>query len=573
MKKVHLPPMIACWLFALWGVLGAQDPGHLNVYEATLECGGEPMLVVVSPLGMIAVVDRGEGVSFYSSDLVPIGTLPPRPRLRSSQRTFPVTGEPISLSRLDELRMETSSEDQSWHVITFPDEHQVEVSGDGIDPFRIGAFGARTGLFSRPQGVDIHGDQLFVADTSNHRIQVFTKSGVPLYRFGMHQLEPRQGEGRLHYPVSVTVARDGGRAFVAEPIEGRVQVFRARLPSDPPLTPAATWERADLPAHCGEHWAVNEEWLLISEPDAERISLYKIREGREPVRVSELGGIPGDRLGQFRNPGAIDVLPAGELRHPRFVVHDRGNQRWQVVEVLEQAGTLKFDRRILRVVSSVALPKVFFTEEWIVPATATTLSTDREGFVFVANLLQRVERRSLHGGVNESWNLTSPASLLCAGQVSVFCVVDGQRRRSPRQQFIHIPEEGPSLVSPPISLLGIDPAGIAQTPLGYVVVDRSAHRLVMLDPSGEFLHFIGSPGTGAGQFHHPRAVSVDQKNRIWVLDHGNHRGQVLDPEGNFLWAFGSKAYVKPILDAQAAARDPEAGKASSPVAPRRGEEE
>ena len=109
------------------------------------------------------------------------------------------------------------------------------------------------------------GDTLYVADSCNHRIQVFTREGKWLRTHG----RPGRGAGEFSYPYDVRVDSQG-RQFVCEFGNSRIQVFDAK---DKPL---------------------------------------------------EVLGSPGIRPGQFNNPWSIALDSRGNL-----YMADSGNHRVQ----------------------------------------------------------------------------------------------------------------------------------------------------------------------------------------------------------------------------------------------------
>ena len=48
----------------------------------------------------------------------------------------------------------------------------------------FGSLGAKDGQFQKPKGIDVSEDKIFVADSSNYRIQVFDLDGNFLFKFG-----------------------------------------------------------------------------------------------------------------------------------------------------------------------------------------------------------------------------------------------------------------------------------------------------------------------------------------------------------------------------------------------------
>ena len=88
-------------------------------------------------------------------------------------------------------------------------------------PCQAGSQGSLAGEFSSPQGVAVDGTgNIYVADTSNHRVQKFDSAGTPLSNWG----SLGAGAGQFSNPFGVEV--DGsGNVYVAEQANHRVQKF------------------------------------------------------------------------------------------------------------------------------------------------------------------------------------------------------------------------------------------------------------------------------------------------------------------------------------------------------------
>jgi len=112
-----------------------------------------------------------------------------------------------------------------------------------------GGQGAAPGQFDDPNGVAVTGDRVFVADSRNHRIQVFTRAGAFVDQWPV----PQQGR-----PMNLDVAR--GRLYAADLWNDTVRVF-----------------------------ALDSGELVAS-----------------------IGG-PGDAKGRFKNPGGVAVGPDGHV--------------------------------------------------------------------------------------------------------------------------------------------------------------------------------------------------------------------------------------------------------------------
>jgi DNA-binding beta-propeller fold protein YncE len=85
----------------------------------------------------------------------------------------------------------------------------------------VGRAGAGPGEFNRAEGVAVdREDRLYVADSCNHRVQVFSADGTFLRAYG----GPGSGPGQMSYPYDVRVDA-AGYQFVCEFGNSRVQVF------------------------------------------------------------------------------------------------------------------------------------------------------------------------------------------------------------------------------------------------------------------------------------------------------------------------------------------------------------
>jgi len=78
---------------------------------------------------------------------------------------------------------------------------------------KFGEFGILEGQFTEPSGVAVTEDnEIIVADTNNHRIQVFDKEGNFKFQFG----EVGKRDGQLLYPNRVAVVASSGDIVVTE---------------------------------------------------------------------------------------------------------------------------------------------------------------------------------------------------------------------------------------------------------------------------------------------------------------------------------------------------------------------
>ena len=83
-----------------------------------------------------------------------------------------------------------------------------------------GTSGGKEGQFSSPHGVAVHYQtgNIFVADQSNHRVQVFDKDGKYLYKFG-----DRDGAGKMNTPLCIAFYQN--KVFVSQHGAGCLLVY------------------------------------------------------------------------------------------------------------------------------------------------------------------------------------------------------------------------------------------------------------------------------------------------------------------------------------------------------------
>ena len=75
------------------------------------------------------------------------------------------------------------------------------------------------GKFENPSGMCVRGEEVFVCDYSNHRIQVFARDGSFVRQWGSHG----SGHGQFDSPSGVAVSK--GEVFVSDSENHRIQVF------------------------------------------------------------------------------------------------------------------------------------------------------------------------------------------------------------------------------------------------------------------------------------------------------------------------------------------------------------
>jgi hypothetical protein len=92
-----------------------------------------------------------------------------------------------------------------------------------------GNTGSEDGQFVKTFGVavDSSGNNVYVADSDNHRIQKFDSNGTFITKWGNTGSE----DGQFVFPLGVAVDSSGNNVYVADTSNNRIQVFSSATPS------------------------------------------------------------------------------------------------------------------------------------------------------------------------------------------------------------------------------------------------------------------------------------------------------------------------------------------------------
>ncbi|MEA3407041.1 MAG: TIGR03663 family protein [Chloroflexota bacterium] len=186
----------------------------------------------------------------------------------------------------------------------------------------FGSSGSGPGQLNRPKGIGVDEDgNVYVADTHNHRIQVFDGDGQFLRQWGA---EGNQS-GQFKEPWGVTVGPEGD-IYIADTWNHRIQVFdvRGQLKrvwgtfgevKDPMGSGDLLYGPRDLVVDA-------EGNLYVTDTGNKRVIKYDA----EGNMIKAVGGA-GSEEGQMQEPVGLALSPEGDL-----YVADTWNQRIQVFD-------------------------------------------------------------------------------------------------------------------------------------------------------------------------------------------------------------------------------------------------
>lgn len=167
---------------------------------------------------------------------------------------------------------------------------------------------------SKPMGVTVANDRIYVSDTNNRRIQIYNYEGTPLKAFGIWGSEP----GQFQFPYGIN-ADSKGILYIADLRNGMVSkfdkdgrylgLFGEKSPSDNVFSAPAGL-------------AVKNDIVYITDVKQNSLKIFDLQ-GKLIKQI----GAPGINSGQFFAPNAVTVDDYGNI-----YVSDSGNQRIQIFD-------------------------------------------------------------------------------------------------------------------------------------------------------------------------------------------------------------------------------------------------
>lgn len=425
--------------------------------------------------------------------------------------------------------------------------------------------GAFPGLFENPSGLAWDGLGLLVTDTLNHRVVRFDADGTMLDQWGMHAVRPREGRGKIHYPVTATLSPDGTHVVVAEPFERRVQTFTANASADssaPRTTPLPA--NQGIASHFSREIALDGRTLLVYEPESASALVFDMR-SEPPIHITTLGG-PGKSPGLF---GQVTTQLVDEKANRLYLVDPERDVI--VVYALKRDGTAPhFDPFMGQVVAEVPLAPIAALASQRTGGPQETWPIDMRrtpsgGFALLDQIGARVIELDSNLQPVNAWSvpkghgkLVAPVQLAVAPQGEVV-VADAADRTLKRFALSDGAPRGTVPLPEAKRLAGI---AMVQDANGtrYAVSDAGGDAVFVVDPSnGAVVARAMGRGDKPGEYWEPSAVEYQPADgRIYVVDYGNHRIQSLRPDGTWESSFGlGRPFVRP--------RTPDAG--TGPVTP------
>jgi len=395
-----------------------------------------------------------------------------------------------------------------------------------------GVSGSDNSHFNQPYRIAIDGsDNLYVADAGNHRLQIFSSSHAYVATIGVAG-ESGSDNGHFNWPTGVHV--DASKIYVADRENWRVQIFDRTT-------------RA-YQSTLGTDWGWNDDQfagpLDVATDSASNI--YVADEVNHRVQKFNSSGVYVSTIGVTRVPYLTDGY---HYNHPRVAIDNSGN-----IIILEEDG-----QRLVKLNAS----GVF---QWSAGEPGVHgddnehfgwphgVAVDKDGRIYVVdgNGNHRVQIYASDGAYSATlgtgqgtgnYQFDWPAGI-AVGDNGYIYVSDANNHR------VQI-YNGNRVFVGRIGVTGecgsdndhlCSPIGIEVDAAGNIyVADAGNARVQKFDSSRQWQMTLGTTGSWGedfSQFSSPEDIAIDAQGRIYVADIWNQRVQVFDHSGNYLTTIG-----------------------------------
>lgn len=321
--------------------------------------------------------------------------------------------------------------------------------------------------FCSPCGIAVDGcGDVYVADTGNDRIRKFSSGGILIRQWGSRG----SGAGRFLSPQGVAV--DGeGTVWVTDTFNHRVQQFTA--------------EGVYLGAVQDERGSGGVHNILPSGIALDRGGNIYVADHVAQIvyRIGQSGDhVESDIPGETPVPPPIKDADTCVPHHPGKIDGERRGDTRRVVSAASVFAEIDYPAGV---------------------------AADSHGNVLVLDRKNnRVLRFAPNGTVLNIWGTEGPGE----GQFS-------------------------------------KPWGLTVDGEGNVLVaDSGNNRIQRFEPAGTYLTAWGTRGKATGQFRFPVDLATDAAGNVWVVDRNNNRVQKFAPDGAFLGNVGGRGSKKTLFN-------------------------
>jgi len=199
--------------------------------------------------------------------------------------------------------------------------HRIQIyNGSGSYVVTLGSYGSGNYQFDMPDGVAIDSSgNIYVADSGNHRVQIYNSSRVYQATLGVTGVSDSDN-AHFNYPYGVAVDSNGN-IYVADGENHRVQIFNSSRAYVRTLGTTSQWGDDFTHFSVPRDVTVDAQGrVYVADAYNNRVQVFD----SDGAYLTTIGGDWGSNTGQFRNVMAVDVDTQGNV-----YVADRTNHRIQ----------------------------------------------------------------------------------------------------------------------------------------------------------------------------------------------------------------------------------------------------
>lgn len=418
----------------------------------------------------------------------------------------------LAFDALGNLYVSNQGVDASEAFDSFRRDNIVKFSPSGDFLYSFGGAGDGDGELMNPSGMTFDKDNhLFVADSGNHRIQVFSIDGIWIDSFGTKGL----GDGEFNTPSDIVFASDD-ILFIADRENNRIEKFHKNKTHINSWASGGSARGAfSFPAGIAVDSKNN---FYVADTNNHRIQKLDT-EGNVLMVIGEYG----EGEAQFRRPFDVTVDLDGNI----FVADTLNNR----IQKFNSQGTFLFAW------GELGLEEGTFERP-------LGIAADTSGNIYVVEEENaRVQKFTNNGRFLLSWGggsgegrfrITYGIAVDARNNVYVSDYYNAPTPLLTRHRVQKFTSEGEFIMS--WGSLGSEPGefysprGVATDAAGNVyVADMFNDRIQKFTGDGEFLGSAGAFGSGQGQLIQPTDVAVTGDGTMFVADSFNNRISVFKP--------------------------------------------
>ncbi|MBU0728895.1 MAG: 6-bladed beta-propeller [Proteobacteria bacterium] len=374
-------------------------------------------------------------------------------------------------------------------------------------------------ILKKPAGIAIDNDLIYVTDNALDHVAIFSTNGEFLDAFG------KSGKGPKEFDEPRGIKVYQGVIYVADYGNDRIQLFGSngvflKIIDGPPIpkaTAAMSEEEAAKLTNQGSKNRIKEPIDVAVDFQGQ---LYVVDEDAQQVKIYDHNGNFIAIMPETFKPLSVEITPDG--------IYVADSESYSIKK-------FSLDRKLLFSFGSKGEARAQFK-------SMDSLTADSQGRIYLTDRGKGLIHAFLpeKGRLTQPWEmLPPPVSTKWLANVNTIAgrgVWDGKTSiytiDSKKNAILKITD---GIIANSIQLNDISPVALALEKSGdLLVLDGKGKRVVRMTADGTIVSTFGSPGSAAGKLSKPTDLAVNSKGIIFIADRGNEWVQAFSSDGVFL---------------------------------------